>query len=467
MEGTAGTIKWVFDDETLILEPVDGNEGTCRKSLLSAISGLSRVTEKVETKGQLHFTGKSLEGAFSGFEKLKTADLSAFETSQVTNMNGMFRRCLSLEQVNLSSFDISNVQNMNSMFAGCQSLEILDLSNFDTQNVEYAIGMFSNCTKISGLDLHHFNTSKIISTASMFNDCSSLVNIDLPSFDTSNIVDMSYMFSCCSSLTELDLSNFNTSNVKDMQCMFYCCSSLTSLDLSNFDTSNVTDTQCMFSGCSSLTNLDLSNFRTDNVRSFNNMFSKCFNLRELDISNFCFNKSPYVFAMFSSAGLSTLNMKNIKSDIDFCLTELSAKSLCHLIVPNEIEEIAKRITNPSILTLINHADDGFNKPFVKKVLTALDTVTQLDFKNDLAELKKTYKKDCGLALYKAMELARNKGCSNNDLSGISTILKKYYVTAETVKRLDQKQIIDLFNKTGLTSDINAYLNGVPLEDILV
>lgn len=464
MEGTIGTIKWVFDGETLIFEPVDGKEGTCRKSLLSAISGLSRVTEKVKTKGQLHFIGKSLEGAFSGFEKLKIADLSAFEASQVTNMNGMFRRCISLEQVNLSSFDTSSVQNMNSMFAGCQSLKTLDLSNFDTQNVEYVIGMFSNCIKISGLDLHHFNTSKIISTASMFNDCSSLVNIDLPSFDTSNIVDMSYMFSCCSSLTELDLSNFDTSNVKDMQGMFYCCSSLTSLDLSNFDTSKVKDMQCMFAGCSSLTNLDLSNFRTDNVRSFNNMFSKCFNLRELDISNFCFNKSPYVFAMFSSAGLSTLNMKNIKSDIDFCLTELP-KSPCHLIVPKEIEEIAKRITNPSILTLINRTDDGFNKPFVKKVLTALDTVTQLDFKNDLAELKKTYKRDCGLALHKAMELTQNKGY--NDLSGISTILKKYYVTAETVKGLDQKQVIDLFNKTGLTSDINAYLNGVPLEDILV
>ena len=89
MEGTAGTIKWVFDNETLIFEPVDGKEGTCRKSLLSAISGLSRVTEKVETKGQLHFNGKSLEGAFSGFEKLKTADLSAFETSQATDMNGI------------------------------------------------------------------------------------------------------------------------------------------------------------------------------------------------------------------------------------------------------------------------------------------------------------------------------------------------------------------------------------------
>ena len=95
----------------------------------------------------------------------------------------------------------------------------------------------------------------------------------------------------------------------------------------------------------------------------------------------------------------------------------------------------------------------------------LTAVTQLDFKNDLAVIKKTHKKDLTLALYKAMELTQNDGYPNNDLSGISTILNNYDVTAEKLKG-DQKQVINLFNEKGLASDIDAYLNGVPLEDVL-
>ena len=96
----------------------------------------------------------------------------------------------------------------------------------------------------------------------------------------------------------------------------------------------------------------------------------------------------------------------------------------------------------------------------------LTAVTQLDFKNDLAVIKKTHKKDLTLALYKAMGLAQNDGYPNNDLSGVSTILNSYDVTAEKLKGLSQKQVINLFNEKGLASDIDAYLNGVPLEDIL-
>ena len=416
-QGVSGTVKWSVDDDGLLLfEPIDGEEGMLNDVLHNdeRWSSYSEFIKKIEATGKIYLP---------------------------KNSSYIFRNLIKLTNFDLSHFDTSKVKNTDNMFSDCRNLTNLDLSNFDTSNVT--------------------------SMRNMFNGCAALEQVNLSSFDTSNVTNMGGMFSGCASLCNLNLSNFDTSNVKNMGVMFRGCSSLDKLDLSNFDTSKAKDMQLMFADCSLLTNLDLSNFRTDNVRAFNSMFSKCFNLRELDISNFCFNKSPYVFGMFSSAGISTLNMENIKSDVDFCLTRPPEFS-CHYIVPKEIEKIAKRITNPSILALLdlNRIDDGFHKPFVKKVLTALDTTTQLDFKNDLAVIQKTHKRDCTLALYKAMELTQIDGHLGNDLIGASAILTNYDITIEKLKCLDQNQVINLFDKTGIASDINAYLNGVPIEDIL-
>ena len=496
----AKTIRWTFDDGTLILEPVDGKEGTCKRRLSVAIGGLSQVTKTIKTKGILHFVGTSLKEAFTGFTELETADLSAFETSQATDFSDLFKRCFSLRSVNLSSFNTTNVKNMEGVFRGCYSLTTLNISNFNTENVVSTKSMFSGCKKLHNIDLSSFNTSKVTDMSYMFNGCSSLTNLDVSNFDTSGVTEMQHMFSECSSLISLDLSNSTTGNVTNMsgmfcKCssltnlnlssfdtsntaymcnMFFECSSLTSLDLSSFDTNNVTDMQCMFFGCSSLTSLNLSNFHTDNVTGFRAMFSECSGLKELDISNFCIKKSAYVFEMFHSTNFSVLNMGHIKSDVDFYLTGLSAKSLCHLIVLKKIEDIAKQITNPSAILAIaapdtyNYIDEvpSFHKSFVKRVLMGLTAVTQLDFKNDLSAIKKTSKNDLTLALYKAMELTQNNGHSNSDLSGISTILNNHGVTAERLNGLNQKQVINLFNEKGLASDIDAYLNGVPLEDVL-
>ena len=62
--------------------------------------------------------------SIKGFEHLNT--------SQVTDMNGMFNGCDSLTALDISSFDTAKVTNMTEMFEGCESLTDLDLSNFKT-----------------------------------------------------------------------------------------------------------------------------------------------------------------------------------------------------------------------------------------------------------------------------------------------------------------------------------------------
>ena len=97
---------------------------------------------------------------FSGLASLKSIEgLEHLNTSQVTDMWGMFLRCSSLTSFDLSRFDTSNVTKMNSLFSGCSSLTSLDLSNFDTSEVTNMSWMFSGCKSLTSLDLSNFDTS--------------------------------------------------------------------------------------------------------------------------------------------------------------------------------------------------------------------------------------------------------------------------------------------------------------------
>ena len=209
-----------------------------------------------------------------------------FNTSNVTDMSGMFWGCISLTSLNLSNFNTSNVTTMSSMFQDCSSLISLDLSSFNTSNVTNMFQMFVGCSSLNSLDLSSFNTSNVTDMYLMFYECSSLTSLNLSSFNTSNITSMSSMFQYCSSLISLDLSSFNTANVRYMGMMFAGCSSLSSLNLSNFNTENVTNMISMFQNCNSLTSIDLYNFNTANVNNMRYMFNNCTRLTSLNLYNF-------------------------------------------------------------------------------------------------------------------------------------------------------------------------------------
>ena len=207
----------------------------------------------------------------SYYSSLENLDLSGFNTSNVTNMEYMFRNCSSLTSIDLKNFNTSKVTNMSYMFYECSSLINLDLSGFNTSSVTTMNDMFMLCESLMSLDLNGFNTSKVTNMKSMFYECSSLISLDLSGFNTSSVTTMNDMFSWCSSLTSLDLSSFNTSKVTAMAGMFEGCSSLTSLDISSFNTSNVTNMRFMFSNCSKLqTQINIMNTGTT---SYSSMFS--------------------------------------------------------------------------------------------------------------------------------------------------------------------------------------------------
>ena len=200
-------------------------------------SGNSTYKVTIGGKGGI-IANESMIGYFYDFAKMTSIDLSALDTSEVTNMNRMFDGCSSLKSLDVSKFDTSKVTNMSAMFYECSSLTSLDLSKFDTSKVTDMSDMFS-AGPFTPMNIEEINISN---------------------FDTSQVIDMSRMFSGCSGLTSLDVSKFNTSQVTNMSSMFGSCKGLTSLDLRNFDTSEVTNMSNMFCDCPAWNTVDQTKF---------------------------------------------------------------------------------------------------------------------------------------------------------------------------------------------------------------
>ncbi len=186
--------------------------------------------------------------------------------------------------------DTSDVTDMEGMFARCDALESVDLSNFNTGNVTNMLGLFSGCTGLTHLDLSGFSTGNVTTMEGMFVGCTNLKSVDVSSFDTSNVTDMSYMFMNCESLESLDVSNFDTGKVSYMMELFCNCKSLKNLDLSNFNTGVTSYMERMFGGCTGLESVDVSSFNTSRVKRMSGMFGNCKRLKILDVDNFDMSK---------------------------------------------------------------------------------------------------------------------------------------------------------------------------------
>ena len=132
-----------------------------------------------------------LSGVFDFLNnKVEVIDISGWDTSNVTIMGCMFRKCTKLKNIiGIENLDVSKLRCANSMFYGCKNLVELDLTNWNPISLEYASYMFYGCSNL-----------KIIKN---------IENWQLP-----NIKDVYHMFSYCAKL-DVDLSNWDLTHIKD------------------------------------------------------------------------------------------------------------------------------------------------------------------------------------------------------------------------------------------------------------
>ena len=264
--GTFGTCPWSIDQEGTL--HIYG--GTLGYDPTSYWSSYREKIKKIvfEEAVEAHWNSSYLFYRLNSVTEIQ--NIHHLNTSNVTDMSGMFGFMSSLETLDVSNFDTSNVTSMKEMFNSIVSLQALDVSHFKTSNVTDMANMFNDLRNIESLNVSNFDTSKVTNTRGMFANTNKLTSLNVSNFDTSQVTDMSYMFST-PNIPALNLSNFDTSKVKNMQGMF-AMRGIESLDLSNFDTKNVENMSYMFQSTENLKALDLSSFDMTNTTNVNEMF---------------------------------------------------------------------------------------------------------------------------------------------------------------------------------------------------
>lgn len=137
-------------------------------------------------------------------------------------------KCLRYKENNAAGNKVIIPLNCSSCFHMFYNYQgrYLDLSHFDTTGITTMEGMFSTCSNLVKLDLSNFNTESVENMRYMFEDCSNLFLLDVSSFSTENVVNMECMFFECDSLEFLDLTSFDTASIESLYRMFYDCNSL-------------------------------------------------------------------------------------------------------------------------------------------------------------------------------------------------------------------------------------------------
>ena len=272
-----------------------------------------------------------MSGMFKGCTSLTT--IPALDTSKVTNMGSMFNDCSSLTSI--PALDTSQVTDMYYMFNGCTSLT--SIPALDTSQVIDTRYMFSGCTSLTTIPA--LDTSKVTNMNTMFYGCSSLTSI--PALDTSQVTNMSMMFSICTRLTSIP--TLNTSQVTSMYRMFRGCSNLTTIPA--LDTSKVTDMNSMFSG--SIRLISIPALDTSKVTNMGSMFYNCSSLTTIESIDFssCTNTDS-MFPSYQNFG--KLTSMHVTGSISFSWTSDGFSSIPNLDFNSikSILEAMNRCTNP-------------------------------------------------------------------------------------------------------------------------
>jgi surface protein len=198
-------------------------------------------------------------------------------TTLVTDMSGLFDGLVSQNQTfnqNLSSWDTSNVTDMSGMFKAANSLSSANqnFNSWDTSKVTDMSYMFES-TDYMNPQIDSWDVSSVTNMESMFQDCRLIgynnSNQAIGSWDVSSVTSMRVMFNR-TDYFNIDIGSWDTSSVTDMTSMFYNAL-VFNQNIGGWDTSNVTDTQAMFNGARQF-NQDLNSWDVSKVTTMNSMF---------------------------------------------------------------------------------------------------------------------------------------------------------------------------------------------------
>ena len=117
---------------------------------------------------------------------------------------------------------------------------ITGMEYLNTSEVTNMSGMFYNCYSLTSLDLSSFNTSNVTDMSYMFCECSNLTSLDLSRFNTAKVTDMKYMFCWCEALTTIYVSEgWSTAPGVESDYMFAACTALKGGNGTKFNSNHI------------------------------------------------------------------------------------------------------------------------------------------------------------------------------------------------------------------------------------
>ena len=241
-------------------------------------------------------------------------------TSEVTNMFGMFAVCKILTVLDLSGFNTAKVTDMGAMFWKCSELQTIYVGEgWSIAAVTGSSKMFEDCTKLKGGQGTKYSSSNVEKPYAHIDGgtnnpgyFSEKPNEAYACYTPSNTTLTFYYDNKRSSRegTTYDLNTGSTqpgwnadgteSKVTQVKfdpsfagarptttCdWFFGMGKLKTIEgLSYLNTSEVTHMGWMFSGCKSLTSIDLSSFNTSNVTVMTTMFFDCGELKTIFVGD--------------------------------------------------------------------------------------------------------------------------------------------------------------------------------------
>ena len=145
-------------------------------------------------------------------------DFSNWDTSNITNMSGMFYNLDGTSQVKKVTFgavDRSTIQDVQTMFYR-SIVEELDSENMVFPNLTNVYNCFNGASSLTTLDLRGWNMSQVNNLGGLFSGCTSLVEVNLSGWDLSHLTDARYysnMFRNCSSLEKIYACDCNQATI--------------------------------------------------------------------------------------------------------------------------------------------------------------------------------------------------------------------------------------------------------------
>lgn len=221
---------------------------------------------------------------------IKSLDLTEFDTSNVTNMTGMFEY-LQIKEIDVSNFDTSNVRNLYRTFSNLrqETFGETNIIGLDKWNIK-------NVTNLAGLFFQSYITENSIK--------------GVEGWDTSNVTSLNWTFARTNFGTDFSSEDYNKK---------------VDLNLSNWNTAKVTDMFGLFES-GQFKSLNLSNWNTAKVKNFKRMFENC-HCQELDVSEFNISSATNMDEMFSySSEYYSLNLKTIYCSNDWAKQNTGASS---------------------------------------------------------------------------------------------------------------------------------------------